>query len=126
MAARLAALLALCLMFLCIDASSKNTLGPSVPFKPKGGSSKTTGEEKRERVGTSRVGSGSVKQEREQLYEAYNLLHTLAQDFRKPFDSPAVLVVGHQVSKRCDLSKIKSATNYTHKYAYNRQVGRAL
>jgi hypothetical protein len=32
----------------------------------------------------------------ERLYEAYNDLHTLAQDFEKPFDAPAILVVGHQ------------------------------
>jgi hypothetical protein len=30
------------------------------------------------------------------LYEAYNDLHALAQDFEKPFDAPAILVVGHQ------------------------------
>ncbi|KAG5179162.1 hypothetical protein JKP88DRAFT_201174 [Tribonema minus] len=44
------------------------------------------------------------KQEhREQLYEAYNMLHSLAQDFHKPFDSPAVLVVGHQTSGKSAL-----------------------
>jgi hypothetical protein len=32
----------------------------------------------------------------ERLYEAYNDLHLLAQDFEKPFDAPAILVVGHQ------------------------------
>lgn len=32
----------------------------------------------------------------ERLYEAYNDLHVLAQDFEKPFDAPAILVVGHQ------------------------------
>lgn len=32
----------------------------------------------------------------ERLYEAYNDLHALAQDFEKPFDAPAILVVGHQ------------------------------
>ena len=41
--------------------------------------------------------------EREQLYEAYNLLHTLAQDFHKPFDAPAVVVVGHQTSGKSAL-----------------------
>jgi hypothetical protein len=57
--------------------------------------------------------------QREQLYEAYNLLHTLAQvyschycnniaqmqvqDFHKPFDAPAVLVVGHQTSGKSAL-----------------------
>ena len=32
----------------------------------------------------------------EKLYEAFQQLHTMAQDFDKPFDSPAILVVGHQ------------------------------
>ena len=41
--------------------------------------------------------------EREQLFEAYNMLHSLAQDFKKPFDSPAVLVVGHQTSGKSAL-----------------------
>mmetsp|Transcript_99 Transcript_99/g.131 ORF Transcript_99/g.131 Transcript_99/m.131 type:complete len:1001 (+) Transcript_99:67-3069(+) len=37
------------------------------------------------------------------LYDAYNLLHTLAQDFEKPFDAPAVVVVGHQSSGKSAL-----------------------
>lgn len=45
----------------------------------------------------------SSQQEKEQLYEAYNLLHTLAQDFHKPFDAPAVIVVGHQTSGKSAL-----------------------
>ena len=32
----------------------------------------------------------------EKLYEAYNDLHALAKTFKKPFDAPSVLVVGHQ------------------------------
>eukprot|EP01038_Epipyxis_sp_PR26KG_P006500 gene6500-8935_t len=48
------------------------------------------------------IGSSSVS-DREQLYEAYNLLHTLAQDFHKPFDAPAVIVVGHQTSGKSAL-----------------------
>jgi hypothetical protein len=32
----------------------------------------------------------------EKLYEAYNDLHSLAQDFNKAFDAPAIVVVGHQ------------------------------
>ena len=41
--------------------------------------------------------------EKEDLYEAYNQLHTLAQDFHKPFDAPAVIVVGHQTSGKSAL-----------------------
>ena len=40
---------------------------------------------------------------RQDLYEAYNSLHSLAQDFKKPFDSPAVIVVGHQTSGKSAL-----------------------
>ena len=36
----------------------------------------------------------------ERLYEAYNDLHSLAQDFEKPFDAPAILVVGHQTRRQ--------------------------
>ena len=36
----------------------------------------------------------------EKLYEAYNDLHSLAQDFHKPFDAPAIVVVGHQTDGR--------------------------
>eukprot|EP00775_Hariotina_reticulata_P003076 gene3076-3355_t len=39
----------------------------------------------------------------ERLYEAYNELHLLAQDFEKPFDSPAILVVGHQTDGKSAL-----------------------
>jgi len=45
----------------------------------------------------------STPREREQLYSAYNDLHTLAQEFQKPFDAPAVIVVGHQTSGKSAL-----------------------
>ncbi len=47
--------------------------------------------------------SSAKTRQREQLYDAYNMLHSLAQEFRKPFDSPAVLVVGHQTSGKSAL-----------------------
>ena len=40
----------------------------------------------------------------ERLYEAYSQLHTMAQDFDKPFDSPAILVVGHQTDGKSGTS----------------------
>ena len=57
-------------------------------------------------AGTTVTASSDAKtlaKEREALYEAYNLLHTLAQDFHKPFDAPAVIVVGHQTSGKSAL-----------------------
>ena len=46
--------------------------------------------------GMFRAGNG-------RLYEAYNDLHSLAQDFEKPFDAPAILVVGHQTDGKSGL-----------------------
>eukprot|EP00574_Skeletonema_japonicum_P008543 CAMPEP_0201725034 /NCGR_PEP_ID=MMETSP0593-20130828/8561_1 /ASSEMBLY_ACC=CAM_ASM_000672 /TAXON_ID=267983 /ORGANISM="Skeletonema japonicum, Strain CCMP2506" /LENGTH=933 /DNA_ID=CAMNT_0048216349 /DNA_START=199 /DNA_END=3000 /DNA_ORIENTATION=+ len=45
----------------------------------------------------------SSSTEKGALYDAYNLLHSLAQDFKKPFDAPAVVVVGHQSSGKSAL-----------------------
>ena len=44
----------------------------------------------------STAAQGMFRAGNERLYEAYNDLHSLAQDFEKPFDAPAILVVGHQ------------------------------
>ena len=52
---------------------------------------------------SNRMQTSSSLKEKEQLYEAYNLLHTLAQDFHKPFDAPAVIVVGQQTSGKSAL-----------------------
>ena len=40
--------------------------------------------------------SAAFRSGNERLYEAYNDLHSLAQDFEKPFDAPAILVIGQQ------------------------------
>ncbi|CAM9589219.1 unnamed protein product, partial [Discosporangium mesarthrocarpum] len=71
--------------------SAKNGLPLRDWAKPRGGA-----------VGAGDVQS-SKQSQRETLFEAYNMLHTLAQDFHKPFDSPAVLVVGHQTSGKSAL-----------------------
>ncbi|KAI8025770.1 Dynamin-like protein ARC5 [Camellia lanceoleosa] len=42
-------------------------------------------------------------EERGRLYEAYNELHGLAQEFETPFEAPAVLVVGHQTDRKSAL-----------------------
>jgi hypothetical protein len=44
--------------------------------------------------------------EHAKLYEAYNQLHSLAQVFRKPFDAPAILVVGHQTDGKSGVSQV--------------------
>jgi len=43
----------------------------------------------------------------ETLYEAYNQLHTLAQEFDKPFDAPAILVVGQQTDGKSGTSPVQ-------------------
>lgn len=40
----------------------------------------------------------------EKLYEAYNELHALAKTFKKPFDAPSVLVVGHQTDGKSGMN----------------------
>ena len=50
-----------------------------------------------------RSSKANRKQQKEQLYEAYNLLHSLAQDFQKPFDATAILIVGQQTGGKSAL-----------------------
>ena len=50
----------------------------------------------------------------ERLYEAYNELHSLAQDFRKPFDAPAILVVGHQTDGKSALVEALMGFQFNH------------
>lgn len=50
----------------------------------------------------------------ERLYEAYNELHALAQEFRKPFDAPAILVVGHQTDGKSALVEALMGFQFNH------------
>eukprot|EP00249_Psilotum_nudum_P012773 c23975_g1_i1 orf=519-3485(+) len=50
----------------------------------------------------------------EKLYEAYNDLHGLAQDFHKPFDAPAILVVGHQTDGKSALVEALMGFQFNH------------
>ncbi|CAH9139476.1 unnamed protein product [Cuscuta epithymum] len=63
---------------------------------------------------------GSAKMKREELegkwrlYEAYNELHGLAQEFDTPFDAPAVLVVGHQTDGKSALVEALMGFQFNH------------
>ncbi|KAL3843732.1 hypothetical protein ACJIZ3_001135 [Penstemon smallii] len=48
------------------------------------------------------------------LYEAYNELHGLAQEFSSPFDAPAVLVVGHQTDGKSALVEALMGFQFNH------------
>eukprot|EP00240_Pyramimonas_obovata_P003576 CAMPEP_0118946316 /NCGR_PEP_ID=MMETSP1169-20130426/44011_1 /TAXON_ID=36882 /ORGANISM="Pyramimonas obovata, Strain CCMP722" /LENGTH=824 /DNA_ID=CAMNT_0006892251 /DNA_START=57 /DNA_END=2531 /DNA_ORIENTATION=- len=50
----------------------------------------------------------------ETLYEAYNQLHTLAQEFDKPFDAPAILVVGQQTDGKSALVEGLMGFQFNH------------
>lgn len=59
-----------------------------------------------------RVSSEMERQWR--LYEAYNELHSLAQEFETPFDAPAVLVVGHQTDGKSALVEALMGFQFNH------------
>ncbi|XP_076960268.1 dynamin-like protein ARC5 [Bidens hawaiensis] len=48
------------------------------------------------------------------LYEAYNELHGLAQEFETPFDAPAVLLVGHQTDGKSALVEALMGFQFNH------------
>ncbi|XP_035542355.1 dynamin-like protein ARC5 isoform X2 [Juglans regia] len=48
------------------------------------------------------------------LYEAYNELHGLAQEFQTPFEAPAVLVVGHQTDGNSALVEALMGFQFNH------------
>ncbi|XXG87115.1 hypothetical protein AAC387_Pa11g1881 [Persea americana] len=54
----------------------------------------------------------SIAQER--VYEAYNELHALAQEFDTPFDAPAILVVGHQTDGKSALVEALMGFQFNH------------
>ncbi|KAL8061043.1 hypothetical protein ABFX02_02G063000 [Erythranthe guttata] len=63
-------------------------------------------------------GGGGLSAETEEgqwkLYEAYNELHGLAQEFSTPFDAPAVLVVGHQTDGKSALVEALMGFQFNH------------
>ncbi|XP_047315110.1 dynamin-like protein ARC5 isoform X2 [Impatiens glandulifera] len=48
------------------------------------------------------------------LYEAYNELHGLAQEFNTPFEAPAVLLVGHQTDGKSALVEALMGFQFNH------------
>ena len=74
---------------------------PSSTSSPKVQPPSSTAQRRAYSFGTAQQSSveastGNWEHENGKLYEAYNELHALAQAFQKPFDAPAILVVGHQ------------------------------
>lgn len=76
-----------------------------------------------EKWGEEPYGSGVGKEGEEEememeasakLYEAYNELHGLAQEFQTPFDAPAVLVVGHQTDGKSALVEALMGFQFNH------------
>lgn len=57
---------------------------------------------------------GSSVSGNERLYEAYNELHSLAQVFKKPFDAPAILIVGHQTDGKSALVEALMGFQFNH------------
>ncbi|XP_058089821.1 dynamin-like protein ARC5 [Magnolia sinica] len=55
-----------------------------------------------------------VSASQEKVYEAYNELHALAQEFDTPFDAPAVLVVGHQTDGKSALVEALMGFQFNH------------
>ncbi|TYK06980.1 dynamin-like protein ARC5 [Cucumis melo var. makuwa] len=56
----------------------------------------------------------AVDHDKWRLYEAYNELHGLAQEFHTPFDAPAVLVVGHQTDGKSALVEALMGFQFNH------------
>ncbi|KAI3810334.1 hypothetical protein L1987_19946 [Smallanthus sonchifolius] len=57
---------------------------------------------------------GGEWESQSRLYEAYNELHGLAQEFETPFDAPAVLVVGHQTDGKSALVEALMGFQFNH------------
>lgn len=58
--------------------------------------------------------NGELEDGQWKLYEAYNELHGLAQEFSTPFDAPAVLLVGHQTDGKSALVEALMGFQFNH------------
>ncbi|MQL82058.1 hypothetical protein Taro_014534 [Colocasia esculenta] len=83
-----------------------------------GGGGAERGEVPPEAAGGGRGTTGGAEEEEMdssgKLYEAYNELHGLAQEFETPFDAPAVLVVGHQTDGKSALVEALMGFQFNH------------
>lgn len=68
----------------------------------------------RHQEGSPAVTVNDEWEEQSNLYEAYNELHGLAQEFETPFDAPAVLVVGHQTDGKSALVEALMGFQFNH------------
>lgn len=68
----------------------------------------------RDEEGSPSVTVNDEWEEQSSLYEAYNELHGLAQEFETPFDAPAVLVVGHQTDGKSALVEALMGFQFNH------------
>ena len=75
-----------------------------VPFDP----------EAMDQVSTDGTPNRFFNRGNERLYEAYSQLHNMAQEFDKPFDSPAILVVGHQTHGKSALVEALMGFQFNH------------
>lgn len=64
--------------------------------------------------GSEVVGEREEMEKQWKLYEAYNELHGLAQEFDTPFEAPAVLVVGHQTDGKSALVEALMGFQFNH------------
>ncbi|KAL7205939.1 hypothetical protein ACSBR2_018788 [Camellia fascicularis] len=64
--------------------------------------------------GGEKGSANGAEEERGRLYEAYNELHGLAQEFETPFEAPAVLVVGHQTDGKSALVEALMGFQFNH------------
>ncbi|KAL7235909.1 hypothetical protein ACSBR1_019235 [Camellia fascicularis] len=64
--------------------------------------------------GGEKGSANGAEEERGRLYEAYNELHGLAQEFEIPFEAPAVLVVGHQTDGKSALVEALMGFQFNH------------
>ncbi|CAO2842107.1 unnamed protein product [Amaranthus hypochondriacus] len=61
-----------------------------------------------------RVKSREEMEKQWKIYEAYNELHGLAQEFETPFEAPAILVVGHQTDGKSALVEALMGFQFNH------------